>query len=71
MHAMTMEMRRMILTAPFRLGALVALLPGALLIAPATAVAVEANQVAEVALVSGRSYTNMFMDAQLDAVVTQ
>ncbi|MCX6926819.1 MAG: DUF5060 domain-containing protein [Verrucomicrobia bacterium] len=47
------------------------LLLAALTIASGTAAPVEANQVAEVALVSGRSYTNMFMDAQLDAVVTQ
>ncbi|MCX6923862.1 MAG: DUF4038 domain-containing protein, partial [Verrucomicrobia bacterium] len=60
-----------VLTASFHAGALVGLVLGAFSAAPATAVAVEANQVAEVALVSGRSYTNTFMDAQLDAVVTQ
>ena len=37
----------------------------------ARAAAVEANQVAEVALVSGTNYVNPFMGAQLDAVVTQ
>ena len=57
--------------APFHSGALGALLLAALTITPATAVAVEANQVAEVALVSGKTYANPFMDAQLDAVVTQ
>jgi hypothetical protein len=59
--------------APFHSGALGALLLAALTItsAAAAAVAVEANQVAEVALVSGKTYANPFMDAQLDAVVTQ
>ena len=70
-HSMAMAVRRMMLSTPIHLGALVALLlPGALLLAPARAVAVEAYQVAEVALVSGTSYANPFMGAQLDAVVT-
>ena len=60
-----------ILTASFRAGALVGLLLAALTIAPATAGPVEANQVAEVALASGKTYANPFTDAQLDAVVTQ
>ena len=60
-----------ILTASFRAGALVGLLLAVFLAAPATAAPVEANRVAEVALVSGKTYANPFMDAQLDAVVTQ
>ena len=56
--------------APFLPGALGGLL-AALTIASAPAAPVEANQVAEVALVSGTTYANPFMDAQLDAVVTQ
>ena len=63
--------RRGGLLVPFRSGALGALMLAALTITPATAVPVEANQVAEVALVSGKTYANPFMDAQLDAVVTQ
>ena len=51
--------------------ALGALLLAALTIASGTAAPVEANRVAEVALVSGKTYANPFMDAQLDAVVTQ
>ena len=58
-------------TAPFHAGALAGLLLAALTIVSARAAAVEANQVAEVALVSGTSYANPFTGAQLDAVVTQ
>ncbi len=43
----------------------------ALVIASVPAAAVEANQVAEVALVSGKAYANPFLDAELDVVVTQ
>jgi len=50
---------------------LAALLLAALPPASATATPVEANQVAELALVSPTNYANPFMDAQLDAVVTQ
>ncbi|MCX6878125.1 MAG: DUF4038 domain-containing protein [Verrucomicrobia bacterium] len=57
--------------APIHSGALGALLLAAPMIAPATAAPVEANQVAELALVSGTTYANPFVDAQLDAVVTQ
>jgi hypothetical protein len=59
------------LTAPFPAGALAGLLLAALTIAAAPAAPVEANQVAEVALVAGKTYANPFVDAQLDAVVTQ
>ena len=38
---------------------------------PATALPVEANQVAEVALISGTTYANPFLQVQLDTVVTQ
>ena len=38
---------------------------------PATALPVEANQVADVALVSRTTCTNPFLEIQLDAVVTQ
>jgi len=48
-----------------------ALLLGALITTPATAALVEANQVAESALVSATNYANPFTDAQLDVVVTQ
>ncbi|MCX6878124.1 MAG: DUF4038 domain-containing protein [Verrucomicrobia bacterium] len=58
-------------TAVFRAGALAGLLLAALTTTPATAAPVEANQAAEVALVSGKTYANPFMDAQIDAVVTQ
>jgi len=60
-----------ILTASFHAGGLVGLVLGALLAAPPTAISVEANQVAEVALVSGMDYANPFLQIQLDAVVTQ
>jgi len=71
MHVMTTKKCRLNLPASRHAGALVALWLGALLAAPSMAVAVEANQVAEVALVSPTNYANPFMDAQLDAVVTQ
>ena len=56
---------------PFHAGGLVALLLAALTTVSAPAAPVEANQVAEVALVSGQTYANPFTGAQLDAVVTQ
>jgi hypothetical protein len=60
-----------ILTAPLRGGALAGLLLAVLTITAAPAAPVEANQVAEVALVSGTTYANPFVETQLDAVVTQ
>jgi hypothetical protein len=63
--------RRGGLPAPILTGALDALLVAALTITAAPAAPVEANQVAELALVAGKTYANPFMDAQLDAVVTQ
>ena len=63
--------RRSGLLEPLHSGVLGALVLAALMIAPAPAVPVEANQMAEVALASGKTYANPFMDAQLDAVVTQ
>ena len=56
---------------PFRSGTCRVLVLAALMITAAPAVPVEANQVAEVALVSGKTYANPLTDAQLDAVVTQ
>lgn len=67
----TTKKYRLKFPAPFHAGALVTLWLGALLVTPPKAVAVEANQVAEVALVSPTNYANPFMDAQLDAVMTQ
>ena len=60
------------LTATFHARALAGLVLAALTFLPTRAAAsVEANQVAEVALVSSTTYANPFTGAQLDAVVTQ
>ncbi len=55
----------------FPAGALTGMLLAFITFLPAAAAAVEANQVAEVALVSGKAYANPFLDAELDVVVTQ
>jgi hypothetical protein len=52
-------------------GALGALLLAVLSAVPATAAPVEANRIAEVALVSGTADANPFLEVELDAVVAQ
>lgn len=56
-------------TPPYRF--LMLLLPAVLLFSPAVASAVEANRIAEEALVSSTTYTNPFLEVELDAIVTQ
>ena len=56
-------------TPPYRF--LKLLLPAVLLFSPAVASAVEANRIAEEALVSSTTYTNPFLEVELDAIVTQ
>lgn len=56
---------------PFHSGPIASLVLTALLAVSAAAAPVEANRVAEVALVSSSTYANPFLEVELDAIVTR